>query len=147
MHYCEIQCDDITAIFDVRVATWHNERGAEELTRMGITHASVRAMLEDSHRGWLCESDVGVVGFAMGNRGTGEMGVIAVLQTYEDRGIGRELLTRVENWLWSEGWEEIWLTTDTDEAFRAVGFYGRLGWQDWKIESSDRFMRKVKPAT
>ena len=42
----------------------------------------------------------------------------------------------------SEGWEEIWLTTDVDENLRAVGFYRHLGWEDWKFEDGDRFMRK-----
>ena len=47
----EIQPDDMPAIFDVRVKTWHNENGAEEMTRMGITHDSVRALLAaGSHR-------------------------------------------------------------------------------------------------
>ena len=47
----------------------------------------------------------------------------------------------VEDWLWSEGWKEIWLTTDPDESVRAVGFYQRLGWKDWKLDR-DRYMRK-----
>lgn len=138
----EIESDDMDAIFDVRVATWHNERGRDELTGMGITPESVRAMIADSHKGWLCEIDARPVGFAMGNRDTGEMWVITVLEAFEDRGIGRALLTRVEDWLGEEGWDQIWLTTDTDESLRAVGFYRHLGWSDWKIEEGDRFMRK-----
>ena len=87
-----------------------------------------------------------VVGFAMGNRDDGEMWVIAVLKEFEDRGIGRRLLGFVEEWLFAEGWEEIWLTTDPDETFRAVGFYRRLGWRDWKLEpDGDRFMKKTNP--
>ena len=141
----EIRADDLPAIFDVRVATWHNDRGREELTAMGITQDSVRPMLhEGSHRGWLCEIDGRVVGFAMGNRLTGEMWVIAVLPEHEGQGIGRRLLTMVEDWLFAEGWEEIWLTTDPDENYRAVGFYRRCGWTDWKIEpGGDRFLRKT----
>jgi hypothetical protein len=48
----------------------------------------------------------------------------------------------VENWLRGEGWNDIWLTTDTDEGFRAVGFYRHQGWEDWKIEEGNRYMRK-----
>ncbi len=141
----EIKPEDIPAIFDVRIATWHNPNGREELTRMGITHESVREKMKDSHRGWLCDVDGKAVGFAMGNRRTGEMWVIAVLREYEGKGIGKQLLDSVENWLRGEGWTEIWLTTDTDEAFRAVGFYRRQGWEDWKIEGGNRFMRKRFP--
>ena len=63
----------------------------------------------------------------MGNKETGEMWVIAVLREYEGRGIGRQLLRLVEEWLYSQGWKEVWLTTDPDENFRAVGFYRHEG--------------------
>ena len=139
----EIRPDDLDAIFEVRVATWHNDRGKSELTELGITHQSVQVMMGDSHRGWLCEVDSQVVGFAMGNRSNGEMWVIAVLREYEGRGIGKRLLGLVEDWLFAEGWNEIWLTTDPDESLRAVGFYRHLGWTDWKLEpKGDRFMKK-----
>ena len=78
------------------------------------------------------------------NKTSGEMWVIAVLNKHEGKGIGKKLLTLVEDWLWSEGWKEIWLTTDPDETDRAVGFYRHLGWKDWKLEK-DRHMRKRKP--
>ena len=144
LNYREILDEDMQSIFDVRVATWDNENGLEELTQLGITHKSVREMLIDSHRGWLCEVNGRVVGFAMGNKETGEMWVIAVLKEFEGRGIGRQLLFLVEEWLFDEGWKEIWLTTDRDEGVRAVGFYRHLGWLDWKLEEGgDRYMKKV----
>ncbi len=139
-----IESDDIQAIFDVRIATWHNDHGLAEMTQMGITHASVRGMIQSTHKGWLCEIDGRVVGFAMGNRSNAEMWVIAVLNEYENRGIGRALLTRVEYWLFDQGHAEIWLTTDPDETFRAIGFYRHCGWEDWKIDG-DRFMKKWNP--
>ena len=139
----EIRTDDIPSLFEVRIATWHNDRGREELSAMGITHESVQRLLAESHRGWLCEVDSRVIGFAIGDKSNGEMWVIAVLKQYEGRGIGRRLLSLVESWLFSEGWNEIWLTTDPDETFRAVGFYRSCGWADWKIEpGGDRFMKK-----
>ena len=101
-------------------------------------------MLQESHRGWLCESDSRVVGFAMGNKSNGEMWVIAVLKEYEGHGVGKRLLSLVEDWLFTEGWKEMWLTTDPDETIRAVGFYRHLGWTDWKMEpGGDRFMKKT----
>ena len=148
MDYREIRPQDIPTLFEIRVATWHNKNGAEEMQKLGITSASVGAMLEsNTHRGWICDVDGKSVGFAMGNRETGEMWVIAVLPQHEGKGIGRGLLTLVENWLFGEGWEEIWLTTDVDESLRAVGFYRNLGWEDWKFEDGDRFMRKRACAT
>lgn len=145
MEYREITPDDMTAIFSVRVRTWHNPNGAEELEHMGINPTSVCEMLRSSHKGWLAEENGEVVGFTMGNRETGEMWVIAVLQEFENRGIGRTLLQLVEDGLVSEGCHELWLTTDPDETTRAVGFYRHLGWDDWKMEDGDRYMKKTIP--
>lgn len=141
--YRQLQWADIPEIFDVRVATWHNDNGRDELTGLGITFASVEAAMQSSHRGWVAEADSRIVGFAMGDRTNGEMWVIAVLREYEGRGIGKQLLTLVESWLKEEGWEETWLTTDVDENLRAVGFYRHLGWKDWKFEAGDRYMKKT----
>jgi ribosomal protein S18 acetylase RimI-like enzyme len=140
--YRELLPSDMDAVFDVRVKTWHNPNGAEELHRLGITPESVVERLQTSHRGWVAEGKGLIVGFAMGNKETGELWVIAVLPAYENRGIGKYLLSLVEDWLWTEDRKEIWLTTDPDETYRAVGYYRRLGWRDWKFENGNRFMRK-----
>ena len=145
MRFREIEIADIPEIFRVRIATWHNDRAVEQMTEWGITHESVRKMFESgSHRGWLCDIEGNAVGFCMGNKTNGEMWVVAVLKEFEGLGIGRQLMKYAEDWLWSEGWEEIWLTTDPDENVRAVGFYRKIGWADWKIEGS-RYMKKRNP--
>jgi len=138
----EIAEGDIPELFGVRVSTRENALTEEELQRLGITEQTVRGMLDSSHRGWLCEEDGQVVGFAMGNGRTGEMWVIALLPEAEGRGIGSELMDRVEGWLWCLGWREIWLTTDTDTSLRAYGFYRARGWEDWKVEDGNLFMRR-----
>jgi GNAT superfamily N-acetyltransferase len=129
------------------VATRENTLSHEQLAALGINEDTVCTMLETSHHGWLCEQDKHVVGFAIGNRENGEMWVIALLPAYEGRGIGAELLTRVEAWLWSEGWAEIWLTTDVDPTRRAYGFYRRPGWIDHEIKDNRRYMKKTHPHT
>ncbi len=142
----EIRQEDVPALLCVRVATRENALSLEQLERLGITEATVPDMLEKgTHRGWLCEADGDVAAFAMGDRTSGEMWVIAVLPAYEGCGIGRELLTRVENWLWAEGWGESWLTTDVDPSLRAYGFYLNHGWVDDKIEGGMRYMKKANP--
>jgi ribosomal protein S18 acetylase RimI-like enzyme len=138
----EIDPADMDAIFAVREATWHTPTPKEDMKRMGITHEAVLAMMRDRTRGWIAESGGRAIGFTMGHAGTGEMWVIAVLKEFEGRGVGRALMARVEGWLAAEGCRESWLTTDVDENDRAVGFYKRLGWTDWKFEHGDRYMRK-----
>lgn len=143
----EIVPADMDAIFAVRVATWHTPNAKEDMTRMGITPEAVLAMMRDRTRGWIAEVGARAIGFTMGHARTGEMWVIAVLKEFEGRGVGRALMARVEGWLAAEGCRETWLTTDVDENDRAVGFYKRLGWTDWKFEHGDRYMRKrLRPA-
>ena len=67
-----------------------------------------------------------------------------MFKEHEDKGIGRELMRLVEEWLWSQDWSEIWLSTYLDPDVRAVGFYRHLGWDDWKMDE-DRYMRKTNP--
>ena len=86
-----------------------------------------------------------MLGFAIGNGGTGEMWVIALLPEAEGRGIGARLLGRVEAWLWSLGWDRIWLTTDLDRGLRADGFYRRQGWTELRIEEGQRVLGKRRP--
>lgn len=133
---------DVPELFVVRVQTRENRYSLEELAGIGITEGSICAALQASFSGWLCEDGERVVGFALGDSSNGEMTVIAVLPEYEGRGVGRGLLSRVEQWLGSQGCERIWLTTDMDPSLRAYGFYRQLGWQDWKQDDNLRYMEK-----
>jgi enterochelin esterase family protein len=138
----QIVNDDIPALFRIRIATWGNDKGAEELAALGISHDSVLARLRSDHAGWIALVDDKHVGFAMANRSNGELWVIAVLPECEGRGIGRELMRQAEAWLFSHGWSEIWLTAHPDAHRRAIGFYRHLGWVDWKMEG-DRYLKKA----
>ncbi len=60
-----------------------------------------------------------------------------------DRGVGRGLLDRVERWLQSLGWNELWLLTDPDLSLRAYGFYRAAGWLDAGLDGGNRIMRKT----
>ena len=133
---------DVPALFAVRVVTHENRVTREQLTAMGITEASVAEGLRGDRQGWLCEADGRIVGFAMGDRTTGEILVIAVLPEYVGRGIGARLLRAVEAWLEASGCGRLWLTTDVEPARKAYGFYLHHGWRDDRIEGDTRYMIK-----
>ena len=141
----EIQIADIPALFRVRSVTDENRLTIQELAGLGINESSVREKLQCSFKGWLCEDAGEVVGFAMGDSLTGEMWVIAVLPSHIRQGIGGDLLERVDQWLFSQGCEELWLTTDIDTKLRAYSFYKKHAWRDWKIEDGLRYMKKSRP--
>jgi GNAT superfamily N-acetyltransferase len=140
-----IEADDVPSLIEVRGRTRENAISPEGLHALGITPATVVQQLATTHRGWLCEAKGEVVGFAMGDGATGELWVIAVLPAFEGRGIGSQLLSLVETWLWTLSWEEIWLWTSVDERTRAVTFYLAHGWHKDQIKDGKLHMRKQRP--
>ncbi|WP_255989057.1 GNAT family N-acetyltransferase [Chitinolyticbacter albus] len=126
----ETQLADLPELFRVRAATRENALSVDYLATLGITpESAARSMASGESRGWLCEIDGRIVGFASGDRSSGEMLVLAVLPEYEGRGIGRALLQRVRDWLADCGCPRVWLAANPDPAGRAHGFYRRCGWQ------------------
>jgi GNAT superfamily N-acetyltransferase len=123
-----IESKDLSEIIDVRAATHENSYSREALRELGITEESTAEMLRTTHRGWLCEEEGRIVGFAIGDKKTGELWVIAVLPEFEGQGIGSQLLAAVEDWLRSLGWQELWLWTSADPRKRAFSFYLKHGW-------------------
>ena len=128
--YRQLQISDLPAALTVRLSTVENAITIEELeSHYGITPQSVSEAMKSHVKDWLCEASGRLVGFAMGDRSNGEVQVVAILPEYEGRGIGKDLLMRVQTWLFSEGHEEIWLLANPDPNTRAHGFYRKLGWR------------------
>lgn len=126
----EMEIDDIPATFAVRLSTVENAVTMAELERdYGVTPHSLSEAMKSHVKGWVCEDAASIVGFAMGDRSNGEVLVVAVRPEYERKGIGKSLLIHVQEWLFSEQHDEIWLLANPDPHVRATGFYRKLGWQ------------------
>lgn len=138
-----IEFRDLSEVIDVRGATRENPFSREALRNLGITEDSTTELLRTTHRGWLCEVNGRIVGFAIGDGKTGELWVLAVLPEFEGRGIGSRLLARVETWLASVGWKEFWLWTSSDPKKRAYAFYLARGWLVSETKSDTVTMRKA----
>jgi GNAT superfamily N-acetyltransferase len=123
MNLRAIESQDLSEIIRVRGATRENPFSREALQQIGVTEESIAEWLGTTHRGWLCEDDGRIVGFAIGDGSTGELWVIAVLPGSEGLGIGSQLLAAVEDWLASLGWQEFWLWASSDPGTRAFPFY------------------------
>ena len=120
---------DLPEVFSVRVSTIENAISMKDLEEVhGLTPATLAEALQDSAKGWVCEINGRIVAFAMGDSESGEMTVLAVLSEFERRGIGKQLLGRVQDWLFECGHNELWLLTTPDPGFRAYGFYQSQGW-------------------
>lgn len=145
MTFRAIEPQDAAALIELRGRTRENAIPADALAKMGITIESIGAKLRGPHRGWLCEAEGRLAGFAMGDGSSGELLVIAVAPEFEGRGIGSQLLASVEEWLWSCGWEALWLWTDVDESRRAFSFYLHHGWRKSEVKDGALYLRKQRP--
>ena len=125
----EITKADIDAILRIRVSTKENHFSMTDLAEVGVTRESVARWLDGSVKGWLCEVSGRPVGFCMADSSTAEVIVVACYPEFENRGIGKKLMLKLHDWLWSFEHEEIWLWSNPDPSVRAHGFYRRLGYR------------------
>ena len=123
----ELNKSDIVEIFIVRISTLDNSFSLNDLAAIGKAKQSVSDWLDGSIQGWVCELSGKIVGFALGDRKTTEILVIAIYPEYEKLGIGRKLMSHIQNWLWSFGHSNLWLWSNFDKSVRAHGFYRKLG--------------------
>ncbi len=111
---------DIPGIQRVRRAVRENR-----LVSMMIPDQDVRAAIEDSGRGWVVESGGEIVAFAIGNAQSGNIWALFVDPDHERCGYGKRLHDTMLDWLWSQGPDFLWLTTEPGT--RAQGFYESAG--------------------
>jgi GNAT superfamily N-acetyltransferase len=112
---------DIAGIQRVRRSVVENR-----LVSTVISDADVREAIETTGRGWVIESRGEILAFAIGNAATGSIWALFVHPDHERLGYGRALHDAMVSWLWSQGLERLWLTTEPGT--RAQGFYESAGW-------------------
>ena len=83
-------------------------------------------MLDGDGRGWVCEVDGRIVGFAIADLSAANVYALFVEPAFEGRGIGRHLHDTMMAWFLAAGPSRVWLSTDPDT--RAESFYRRAGW-------------------
>ena len=120
---------DISSIQRVRHSVRENR-----LVSAVITDDDVRRAIEVTGRGWVVELRGEVVAFAVGNAASGNIWALFVHPDHERRGYGRRLHDAMVGWLWDQGLDRLWLTTEPGT--RARGFYEAAGWQ--RVGATDR---------
>jgi GNAT superfamily N-acetyltransferase len=146
MNIREIEKSDIADILQIRISTKENHFNMADLARIGVTHESVAEWLDGNIKGWLCEISGRSVGFAMGDGDSGEVLIIAVLPGHEQLGVGRKLMTKLQDWLWSFGHKVLWLWSNPSSGVRAHGFYRHLGWlPTGEIDGNNEMLKLYRP--
>lgn len=122
----EATAADMPGISHVRTSVTENALTLEQLAARGITDESVAASFLLSSKGWVAVRDNEILGFSIGDRASGSIFALFVLPGHEGRGIGARLFDLAVSWLWQNGAQRLWLTTDPQS--KAAGFYERRGW-------------------
>src|SRR4030095_5798108 len=130
LEYRPARAEDIAECVVLRGMTRENAVSIERLRAAGIT---VESWSEDTRAGALvghvCVCDTRIAGYCFGSPRTGEVVVLALLPTFEGRGIGQALLERVVQDLRGAGHTRLFLGCSADPASRSFGFYRHLGWR------------------
>jgi GNAT superfamily N-acetyltransferase len=92
-----------------------------------IGDEQVREAIEKTGRGWVIELQDEVVAFAIANASNASVWALFVHPDHERRGYGRLLHDTMIEWLWAQGLNRLWLTTEPGT--RAQRFYESAGWQ------------------
>ncbi|QPF75025.1 GNAT family N-acetyltransferase [Roseateles sp. DAIF2] len=131
LQYRPAQSADIPRCIEIRGRTRENAISAAQLAELGITAQTWGAAVAAGETlGFVCSDGAsGIVGYCYGDAASGEVLVLALLPTHEDRGIGRELLQRVMIALRERGHRRLFLGCSDDPTSRSHGFYRHLGWR------------------
>lgn len=144
MNIREAKLGDIETLFNIRTSVIENHQSREDLASLGITPETVAQILQTDYRAWIAEIDEQPIAFSMANATEKTIFAMFVLPSFEGCGAGRALMQQAEQWLWSQGVEEIWLLTGNNPTLRAYGFYLHLGWTPSDIQSDGqiKFVKK-----
>lgn len=79
-------------------------------------------------KGWVCETDNQLVGFAIADLQDHNVWALFLRPEYEGKGIGKKLHNRMLDWYFSQTAETLWLGTAFNT--RAETFYRMQGWTE-----------------
>ncbi|MDJ1185276.1 GNAT family N-acetyltransferase [Roseofilum casamattae] len=135
---------DVETLFAIRTSVIENYQSRAELAELGITVDSVTEILKTDGRAWIAEIEGKAVAFAIASSTEHTIFGMFVHPQFENRGLGRALMQRAEEWLWEQGCAEIWLLTGNNPMLRAYGFYLHLGWTPVEVETEGPFADEMK---
>ena len=140
MIFREAVVTDIPQIQIVRNAVKENILSNPAL----VTDADVEDYIVRRGKGWVCEMNDEIVGFAIADLVDKNIWALFVHPDAEGKGIGKQLHDQMVNWYFSQTDETVWLSTTPGT--RAETFYKMQGWTEVGVygKGETKFeMRKV----
>jgi GNAT superfamily N-acetyltransferase len=124
MTFREATAGDIQQMQVVRNAVKENTLSNPSL----VTDADVEDYIVRRGKGWVCEAENKVVGFAIADLVDHNIWALFVHPDAESKGIGKQLHSLMMSWYFGETDETVWLSTTPGT--RAETFYRKQGWTE-----------------
>lgn len=96
-----------------------------------VTDKDVEDFITRRGKGWVCEIDNRIVGFAIADLQDNNIWALFIQPGYEGKGIGKKLHDDMLNWYFEQSKETVWLSTSPGT--RAETFYRKAGWKETGI--------------
>ena len=114
--------NDIKQMHRIRISVKENKLSDPAL----ITAENYREFISVKGKGWVCEVDEDIVGFAVADLQENNIWALFVLPEFQGKGIGKKLHTLMMTWYFSQTDKTVWLSTSPGT--RAEKFYRMAGW-------------------
>jgi len=124
MIFREAQITDIPQMQQIRNAVKENRLTDPSL----VPDEDVKEYITCRGKGWVCETDNGIVGFAIADVVANNIWALFIHPDFEARGIGKKLHRVMMDWYFLQTSEKAWL--GTAPASRAEKFYRMQGWKE-----------------
>src|SRR5690242_6691348 len=93
-----------------------------------VTENDYLEYLTQRGKGWVCEEDNNIAGFAIADLQDHNIWALFVKPDQEGKGVGRMLHDHMLDWYFNQTTETVWLGTAPNS--RAANFYRRAGWTE-----------------
>ena len=120
----EARAEDIPRIQIIRHSVKENILSDPNL----VTDADCEEYITKRGKGWVCEMDNLVVGFAIADIQENNIWALFILPEFEKMGIGKKLHDTMLKWYFSQAGKTVWLSTSPNT--RAETFYRKAGWKE-----------------
>ena len=124
MYFREATIEDIPQMQIVRNAVTENQLSDPAL----IKDAEYEEYLLYRGKGWVCEINETVVGFAIVDLQQNNIWALFISPTFAEKGIGKKLHYLMLNWYFKQTQQTVWLGTSPNT--RAEIFYRKQGWTE-----------------
>jgi GNAT superfamily N-acetyltransferase len=116
--------DDIKQIQIVRNSVTENTLSNPNL----VTDDDCAAFITERGKGWVCEIDQQIVGFAIVDLQENNIWALFIDPKFEKKGIGQQLHKIMLDWYFTQTSVKVWLGTAFNT--RAEKFYRKAGWTE-----------------